>query len=233
MDSGKKKEIKAITFHMMETEEVYECYITLCFVEGEEKWGKVVNWELLVALKGELYFFSFVINLDEDYGELGVIFGHSFLKVTKAIVYFGNGIFTIYPNIINFNSDDEDELDAILASINVEYLPPLDISYFPPFVCNIGKNLRKKNKPSKNYKMSYDDKLKLDGEFELEDEMVGEELIRDFKGIKEKSDPRVLVLLIHLEGKYDYRALVDTGSNINMMPYSIYELLEEIKLSHC
>nr|GEV60985.1 hypothetical protein [Tanacetum cinerariifolium] len=106
----------------------------------------------------------------EDDVELGVIFGHSFCegsrftisgglgssKLTKAIVEFGNGILTIWPDLITFNSDSDDELDALIASINVEDLPPLDISDFPSFVCNIGKNLRNKKKPFETYKMSYD-----------------------------------------------------------------------------
>nr|GEY77298.1 hypothetical protein [Tanacetum cinerariifolium] len=37
------------------------------------------------------------------------------------------------------------------------------------------------------------DKLELDREFELEDEMVGKELIRGYKAIKEKGDPRVFI----------------------------------------
>ncbi|GJZ30582.1 reverse transcriptase domain-containing protein [Tanacetum coccineum] len=190
----------------------------------------------------------------QDDVEPGVIFGRSFLRLTKAIVDFGNDILTIYPDLITFNFDSDDELDALLASINVYELPPLDISDFPPFVCNMGKNLRNKKKPSKTYKMSYDgegpsltinrlrtqkeltreeieedlyerimilnerrpiietlkysdkhrtllngvllDKLKLDGEFELEDEMVDADLIKGYKAIKEKEDPRVFMLPI-------------------------------------
>ncbi|GJZ07274.1 hypothetical protein Tco_0541067 [Tanacetum coccineum] len=168
------------------------------------------------------------------------------LVALRAVFDFGNGILTIWPKMITFDSDDDD-LDVLLASINVEDLPPLDIFDFPPLVCKMGKNLRNKNKPSKTYKMSYNgegpsltinspktqekltreemkedlyervmllnerrpiiktlkysdkykklldgvllDKLKLDGEFELEDEMTGEELIRVYNAIKEKGDP--------------------------------------------
>ncbi|GKD79395.1 hypothetical protein Tco_1342016, partial [Tanacetum coccineum] len=49
----------------------------------------------------------------------------------------------------------DDELDAILASIDFSDLPPLDITDIPPFVCNMGKRTRNKKQPSKNYKMSY------------------------------------------------------------------------------
>ncbi|GJU02893.1 hypothetical protein Tco_1113231 [Tanacetum coccineum] len=65
-------------------------------------------------------------------------------------------ILTIYPDLITFNSDSDDELYALLASINIEDLPTLDIADIPPLVCNMGKNLRNKKKPSKIYKMSYD-----------------------------------------------------------------------------
>ncbi|GKE43521.1 hypothetical protein Tco_1470805 [Tanacetum coccineum] len=146
---------------MMETEEVCERYITPCFVEGLDAYDGTIDLEyekILISneFAGELYFVGFVINPDEDDVEPGVIFGHSFLKLTKAVIDFGNNILTIWPDLITFNSDSDDDLDTILASITVEELPPLDISDFPPFVYNMGKNLRNKKKPSKTYKMSYD-----------------------------------------------------------------------------
>ncbi|GJY20802.1 hypothetical protein Tco_0393368 [Tanacetum coccineum] len=180
----------------METEEVSERYITPCFIDGLNAYDgemnleyeknmisnefavklcleyevknneKVVKRELLVALRGELYFFKFIINPDEDDVDPGVIFGRSFLRLTKEIVIFRNGILTIYPDLITFNDDSDDELDAILASIDVSDLPPLDITDIPPFIALL-------------------DKLKLDGEVEVE-EVAMEELIRSYKAIKEK-----------------------------------------------
>ncbi|GKE16195.1 hypothetical protein Tco_1423772, partial [Tanacetum coccineum] len=117
---------------------------------------KVVNWKLLAALKGELYFVKFVINPEEDDVEPCVIFGRSFLKLAKAVVDFRSGILTIWLDLITFNFDSNDDLNALLASIDVDDLPPINISDFPTFVCNLGKNLRIKKKPSKTYKMSYD-----------------------------------------------------------------------------
>ncbi|GJR83479.1 hypothetical protein Tco_0154264 [Tanacetum coccineum] len=61
------------------------------------------------------------------------------------------------------------------------------------------------------------DKLKLDGELELEEEEANEEMIREYKAIKEKEDPGVFVLPIRLEGRFDTHALADTGSNINII----------------
>ncbi|GJR20649.1 reverse transcriptase domain-containing protein [Tanacetum coccineum] len=87
------------------------------------------------------------------------------------------------------------------------------------------------------------DKLKLDGELELEEEEANEEMIREYKAIKEKEDPGVFVLPIRLEGRFDTHALADTGSNINIIPYRIFEELgrEYVKpvshnvsmLNHC
>ncbi|GJV23381.1 hypothetical protein Tco_1376076 [Tanacetum coccineum] len=221
------KEIKAFTLYRMESEEVCERYITLCFMEGLDAYDgatdlhyekilisnefavklrltfevmkndeKVVSRKLLVTLKGELYFVDFVFNPEEDDVEPCVIFGRSFLKLAKAIIDFGNGILTIWLEIITFDSDD-DELDALHASINVEDLPPIDIADFPSFECKMGKNLRNKRsiietlKYNEKHKKLLDsvllDTLKLDGEFELEEEIVGEELIKGDK-VKPRSD---------------------------------------------
>ncbi|GKB83626.1 hypothetical protein Tco_0950521, partial [Tanacetum coccineum] len=131
-ESGRKKETKAFTFYRMETEEIGEQYITLCFMDGlhaydgeinleyeknmisnefaiklcldyEEKEGeKVMKKELLVALRGELYFVKFIINPEED---------------------------DVEPRVV------DEELDNLLASINVTDLPPLDVTDIPPFMC--------------------------------------------------------------------------------------------------
>ncbi|GKE62378.1 hypothetical protein Tco_1512745, partial [Tanacetum coccineum] len=63
------------------------------------------------------------------------------------------------------------------------------------------------------------DKLKLDGEVELGEEASTKDIIRSYKAIKEKNDPGVFVLPIHIEAKFDFHALADTGSNINVQPY--------------
>ncbi|GJX87775.1 hypothetical protein Tco_0339789 [Tanacetum coccineum] len=109
-DSGQKKEAKAFTFYRMETEEISERYIAPCFVDGLEAYDgeinlendknmisnefagmlclehkvknkdKVVNKELIVSLRGEIYFIKFIINLEEDDIEPGVVLGRSFLR---------------------------------------------------------------------------------------------------------------------------------------------------------
>ncbi|GJX17974.1 hypothetical protein Tco_0218806 [Tanacetum coccineum] len=60
-------------------------------------------------------------------------------------------------------------------------------------------------------------------------------MIKENKSIKEKDDPDVFVLPIRLEGRFDTHALADTGSNINIIPYRIFEELrrEHVKqVSH-
>ncbi|GJV27261.1 hypothetical protein Tco_1383709 [Tanacetum coccineum] len=105
-----------------------EFAVKLC-LEYEVKNGeKVMKRELLAALRGELYFVKFIINLEQDDVEPEVVFGRSFLRITKGIVDFGNRILTIYADLITFNDDSDDELDELLASTYVSDLPPLDIS---------------------------------------------------------------------------------------------------------
>ncbi|GKB40955.1 DNA-directed DNA polymerase [Tanacetum coccineum] len=43
--------------------------------------------------------------------------------------------------------------------------------------------------------------------------------------MKEKDDPGVFIFPIRLEGKFNENALADTGSDINTMPYRIFETL--------
>ncbi|GKE27605.1 hypothetical protein Tco_1442989, partial [Tanacetum coccineum] len=150
VDSGRKKETKAFTFYQMEMEEISERYITPCFMDGLNAYDGEIN------LEGELYFVKFIINPEEDDVEPGIVFGRSFLRLTKGIVDFENGIITIYPDIITFNDNSDDELDDLLSNIDVSDLPPLDITHIPPFMCSMGKNARNNKQPSKNYKMSYD-----------------------------------------------------------------------------
>nr|GEY89673.1 hypothetical protein [Tanacetum cinerariifolium] len=59
------------------------------------------------------------------------------------------------------------------------------------------------------------DKLKLDGEVEIDEEEATEEVIRSYKMIREKNDPRVFVLPIRIKEKFYTHDLADTGSNIN------------------
>nr|GEX62048.1 polyprotein, putative [Tanacetum cinerariifolium] len=132
-----KKVTKALSFYKMETDEVSERYSTPCFVNGLEaytgesnlafdenlisneyamklcldykvkKRKKLVKKELIVSLKGELYFVIFIINPEEDDVEPGVILGRSFMRLAKGIIDFNNGVITIYPESDPFEDDYE------------------------------------------------------------------------------------------------------------------------------
>ncbi|GJT22560.1 hypothetical protein Tco_0892497 [Tanacetum coccineum] len=266
----------------MEMEEVSEQYSTPCFIDGLNTYDGEVNLEYKKNMISNDFVVKLCLEYEQDDVKLKVVFGRSFLKITKGIVDFRNVILTIYPDLITYNDDSDDELDELLASVDVSDLPPLDVTDIPPFMCSMGKSARIKKQPSKNYKMSYNgegpsltikrplnqeevsreelendiyerilihneprpiietlnysdqhkklldsvllDKLKLDGEVEVE-EAATEEFIRSYKAIKEKNDPGVFVLPIRLEAKSDFHSLADTGSNINVIPYRIYEKL--------
>ncbi|GKA07325.1 hypothetical protein Tco_0686549 [Tanacetum coccineum] len=140
-NSGQKK---AMVSYQMDTEEVSYRFVASCFVNGldayageiklgveenmisnkyavklclehEVKRGnKVVKKELIVALKGEIYFLKFFINLEEDDIEPGVIFGRSFLRLTKAITDFEASTVTIYPDIDPFLEEPKKKEGAMM-----------------------------------------------------------------------------------------------------------------------
>ncbi|GJX61621.1 hypothetical protein Tco_0294521 [Tanacetum coccineum] len=253
--SKEKKVTKALSFYKMETDE-------LCLDYEVKKRNKVVKKELIVALKGELYFFKFIINPKEDDMEPEVIIGRSFMRLVNGIVNFGRGVITVYPEQLG-----GEEL--------------------PPFVCKMGKSSCNKKRAMENLNLFYPDigpssstgrhltqeeavkealalrisqkfalleevrpvletmayndkynkvldeiwkdKVELDGMIMKEEE----EAINKVKGeaLKEKDDPGAFICPIKFEGKINENALVETGSDINTMPYRIYEKLgrEEIK----
>ncbi|GKF31337.1 hypothetical protein Tco_0101135, partial [Tanacetum coccineum] len=104
---------------------------------------KVVKNELIVALRGEIHFVKFIINLEEDDIEPGVILRRSFMRLTKGITDFEEGIITIYPDIDPFNDVDsdkasnfEDDWELILDNIDFGDIPDIEGLEFPPYVCN-------------------------------------------------------------------------------------------------
>ncbi|GJX53553.1 hypothetical protein Tco_0281922 [Tanacetum coccineum] len=105
-----KKVMNALSFYRMETDEISEWYIApfkLCLDYEVKKGNKLVKKELIVSLKGELYFVKFIINPEEDDFELGVILGRSFLRLAQGVVDFGNEVITIYPKLDPFEEESE------------------------------------------------------------------------------------------------------------------------------
>nr|GEU94343.1 retrotransposon Orf1 [Tanacetum cinerariifolium] len=230
------KVMNALSFYKIETDEVSERYIASCFMNGLEaydgeinlafdenlisneyavklcldyevkKESKVVKKELIVAQKGELYFVKFIINPKEDDGEPGVILRKSFMRLAKGIVDFGNGVITVYPEPDPFK-DDYDKTKKShndwdqLLDFNFDDVPTFG-EELPPLL--YGKIIKEEAKKVERIK--------------------GEAL-------KEKDDPGAFIFPIRFEGKVNKNALADTGSDINTMPYRIYETLgrEEMK----
>ncbi|GJX23579.1 gag-pol polyprotein, partial [Tanacetum coccineum] len=87
-----------------------EFAVNLCLDYEVKKEKKLVKKELIVALKGELYFVKFIINPEEDDFVPGVILGRSFLRLSRGIVDFSNGVITIYPKPDSFEDDSENGL---------------------------------------------------------------------------------------------------------------------------
>ncbi|GKA14616.1 hypothetical protein Tco_0694262 [Tanacetum coccineum] len=184
IQGGKKKEAKAFTFYRMEMEDISKRYDASCFVNALEAYDgeinlehdknlisnefvvklclehevknrdKVVKKELIVSLRGEIYFVKFIINPKEDDIEPGVVLGRSFLRLIKGIDDFGNGIITIYLDPEFSNDDDsdkandsEDNWDVILEGIDFGEIAEIDGLELPPYLYNIGKSPRNKKKP--------------------------------------------------------------------------------------
>nr|GEZ35506.1 hypothetical protein [Tanacetum cinerariifolium] len=186
-----KKVVNALSFYKMKTNEISERYIAPCFVNGLEaydgevnlgfdenmisnefavklcldyevkKGKKLVKKELIVTLKGELYFVKFIINLEEDDFEPGVILGRSFLRLAHRVVDFGNGVIIIYPKPDPFKDDSEkigkssDDWDQLL-DFNFNDVPKFK-EELPPFVCKMGKSNRNKKIAMENLNLFYQD----------------------------------------------------------------------------
>ncbi|GJT83911.1 ribonuclease H-like domain-containing protein [Tanacetum coccineum] len=277
-NSGGKKETKAMIFHKMETEEISNRFVAPCFVNGLEAYdgeinlgleenvisnefavklclehevkhgNKVVKKELIVALRGEIYFVKFIINPEEDDVEPGVVFGRSFMHLTKAIADFGNETITIYHELNPFlvSSEEEekigDDWDLLLDDLDFGDIPDIEgeaeKEALAISICE-RYSLLEEERPvietmaySDKYKKILDeiclDKMKLDGMNKEEEEAIirikGEALI-------EKDDPGVFFIPIRLESKIKLNALVDIGSDINVIPCRIYKELgrEEVQ----
>ncbi|GJZ08240.1 hypothetical protein Tco_0542523 [Tanacetum coccineum] len=233
-NSRKKKEAKAFTFYRMETEEISERYVAPCFVNGLEEYDGEISLETDKNLISNEFAVKLCLEHEDDDIELGLVLGRSFLKLTKGIANFRNGIITIYPELDPFLDDSNksnnsrDDWVDILEGIDFGDIPEIDGIDVSSFESKIGKSSRNKKKPHGNYKMTYKprpiietikfidqhkklldsvmlDKLKLDGEVEFDEEEATKEI--------------------------DWFALADTGSNINVLPYQLYTKLgrEEAK----
>nr|GEV23576.1 hypothetical protein [Tanacetum cinerariifolium] len=159
----------------------------------------------LEAYDGRALLCEFIINPEEDDFEPGVILGRSFSRLAHGVIDFGNGVITIYPEPNPFEDDSEKT-----GKSSDDWDQLIDFNFddvpkfrveLPPFVCKIRNSNQKAVKRIKR------------------------------EALKEKDDPGAFIFPIRLEGKVNKNALADNGSDINTMPYRIYETLgrEEMK----
>nr|GEV00184.1 hypothetical protein [Tanacetum cinerariifolium] len=227
-----------------------EFAVKFCFDYEVKKGKKLVKKELIVALKGELYFVKFIINPEEDDFKPGVIFGRSFPRLAHGVVDFGNVNFLhLYArwgksnrnknrateNSILFNQDirpsslagghiiqEEAEREALTIRISQKFAL---LKEKRPVIETMAYNDRYKKILDEIWR----DKVELNGKI-MKEEEEAEKRIKG-EALKEKDDPGAFIFPIILEGKVNENALADTRSDINTMPYRIYETLgrEEMK----
>nr|GEV36449.1 hypothetical protein [Tanacetum cinerariifolium] len=246
--SGGKKEPKALVFHKMYTEEVSDRYIAQYFMNGlyapdgeinlekndnlisnnyavklcleyeVRKGKKLVKKELMVSLRGEIYFVQFIINPEEDEFEPGLIFrsdeeGNPNLDDLEMLLDFD---FDEIPQIETNLPPMEDEKWALAHSIGMRYEMLEEVS-------SVIETLAYNDKYRKLLDEIWADKVRLDGKIKAKEERA----IVKVKGqmIKEKKDPGAFIFPIRLAGLINENALADTRFDINTMPYRIYEQL--------
>ncbi|GJZ44111.1 ribonuclease H-like domain-containing protein [Tanacetum coccineum] len=266
-----------MVFHKMDTEEVSDRFVAPCFVNRLEAYDEEINLgveenmisneytiklclkhevkrgnkigkkELIVSLRGEIYFVKFIINPEEDDVEPGVIFGRSFLH---GIPLLGEEELSPFVckmrksnrnknramEILNFLYQDigtsssagghltqeESAKEALAIRISQNFASLEEVRH-------VIETMAYHDKYKKVLDEIWKDKVELDGKIVKEED----EAIKRIKGeaLKEKDDPGAFIFPIRLEGKVNENALADTGSDINTMSYRIYETLgrKEIK----
>ncbi|GJU88377.1 hypothetical protein Tco_1300800 [Tanacetum coccineum] len=214
----------------------------LCLEHKVKRGKKVVKKELIVALRGEIYFVKFIINPEEDGVEPGVILGRSFLRMTKSITDFEAGSVTIYPDIDPFLEETEeeekinDDWDHLLK-FNIDDIPLLGEEELSPFVCKMGKSSRNKKRAMENLNFFYQEeaakealaikisrkKVELDGKIVKEEE----EAIKRIKGeaLKEKYDPEAFIFPIRLEGQRGREEMKKVDRGITMINHTQAEAM--------
>nr|GEW45386.1 hypothetical protein [Tanacetum cinerariifolium] len=155
--------------------------------------------------------------------------------MTKAITDLRGGTVSIYPEFDPYLEDIKEEEKILydwdhLLDFNLDDIPLLGGEELLPFVRKMGKSNRKKeiNGESDLVLLRYRNIF-----ISMWKDCKKEEAVKRIKGeaLKEKDDPEAFIFPIRLEGQVNKNALVDTGSDINTMPYRIYEQLgrEEMK----
>ncbi|GJV50165.1 hypothetical protein Tco_1440377, partial [Tanacetum coccineum] len=259
----------------METEEVSDRFVAPCFVNGLEAYdgeinlgveenmisneyavklclenevrrgNKVVKKELIVALRGEIYFVKFIINPEEDDVEPRVIFGRLFLRMTKAIAYsddvpllgkeglppfvskMGKSSRNTKPAMENLNFFYQDIGTSSSAGGHLTQeeaaKEAIAIRMSQKFALleeerPIIETMAYHDKYKKNLDEVWKDKVELDGKIVKEEE----EAVKRIKGeaLKEKDDPGAFIFPIKLEGQLGREDMKKVDRGITMINHT-------------
>nr|GEU53383.1 hypothetical protein [Tanacetum cinerariifolium] len=159
------------------------------------------------------------------------------LSMTKAITNFGVGTITIYTDIDPFLEETKgeqkrnDDLHHLL-DFNIDDVPLLGEEGLLPFVCRMGKNSRNKKRAMENFNFFYQD-IGTSSSVGEEERSIIETM--DYNDKYKKILDKVWKDKVELDGKIvkeeekaghvNENPLADTRSDINTMPYRIYETL--------
>ncbi|GJU56618.1 hypothetical protein Tco_1230332 [Tanacetum coccineum] len=143
--------------------------------------------------------------------------------MTKAITDFGAGTVTIYPDIDPFLEEIEeeekinDDWDHLLE-FNINDIPLLDEEELSPFVCKMGKSSRNKKRAMENLNFFYQD---IGTSSSAGGHLTQEEAAKEALAIRMSQKFALLEEERPIIETMAYQT--NTGSDINTMPYRIYE----------
>nr|GEV14824.1 hypothetical protein [Tanacetum cinerariifolium] len=231
-NSGKKKETKAMVFYQMETKEVSDRFVAPCFINGLEAYDGEINLGVEENMISNEYAVKLCLEHEVKRGN----------KVVKKELIVA----------LRDEEKSDDDWDHLL-DFNINDVPMLGTSSSAgghltqeaakeAIAIRMSRKfaLLKEERPiikimayQDKYKKILDevwkDKVELDGKIIKEEE----EAVKRIKGevLKEKEDLGAFIFPIRVEGQVNKNTLADTGSDINTMPYRIYDTLgrEDIK----
>ncbi|GJY71723.1 hypothetical protein Tco_0475426 [Tanacetum coccineum] len=154
-NSGGKKEMKALIFHKIDTEEINNGYVAPCFVNGLETYDGEINLGMEENMISNE--FSVKLCLDHEVKRGNKVVKKELIVALRGEIYFGiadfrNETITIYPELDPFldNSREEgkfgDVWDLLLDDLDFGDIPDIEGVKVPPFVCKMGKSSRNKRK---------------------------------------------------------------------------------------
>ncbi|GJY69972.1 hypothetical protein Tco_0472954 [Tanacetum coccineum] len=252
-NSGQKKETKAMVFHQMDTEEVSDRFVSPCFVNGLEAYDGEINLGVEKNMISNEYAVKLYLEHEKGYEEeekslddwdhlldfnldyISLLGGeelspfickmgkssHNKKRSMENLSFFYQDI-GISSSAGGHLTQEEAAKEALAIRISQKFALLEELRH-------VIETMAYQDKYKKILDEIWKDKVELDGKIMNEEE----EAVKSIKGeaLKEKDDPGAFIFHIRLERQVNKNALADTGSDINTMPYRIYEQLgrEEMK----